>query len=380
MQTIPRLLTQRTILAIPLFALIALSVLLGTRPSSAQSGTWESKAPMPQPVAVAAGADSGGQFYVFGSPGNSGVSVSQVYDPIVDSWSLRAADPIVRCAATAARINNKIYVAEGWRSAGLGFGCDSSLATTALEIYDPTIDSLTAGAPSLVARGEAVSTVIDGKLYVTGGIANGGFTQFNALEIYDPGTNSWSTGAPIPIGCEGQAGEAIEGKFYVVGGFVRPANTQISTLQIYDPATNTWTSGAPMPTPRSGLYAGVIDGKLYTVAGNNSSGVSGILEIYDPVSNSWTTDPSEPTARYGVTGGVINSKLYVTGGFAAAGSTSSGCFPQGGAGETGPSRFRKITSSTSRELKLRGPGDDQAQARMASAAVLPRQYRILQYK
>ena len=78
-----------------------------------------------------------------------------------------------------------------------------------------------------------------------------------------------------------------------------------------------------MPTPRSGLYAGVIDGKLYTVAGNNSSGVSGILEIYDPVSNSWTTDPSEPTARYGVTGGVINSKLYVTGGFAASGSTGA---------------------------------------------------------
>ena len=141
MQTIPRLLTQRRILAIPLFALIALSVLLCTRPSSAQSGTWESRAPMPQPVAVAAGADSGGQFYVFGSPGNSGVSVSQVYDPIVDSWSLRAADPIVRCAATAARISNKIYVAEGWRSAGLGFGCDSNLATTALEIYDPATDS-----------------------------------------------------------------------------------------------------------------------------------------------------------------------------------------------------------------------------------------------
>src|SRR5436309_558468 len=293
------------ILAVLLSALIAFVLLVGVRSSSAQSGTWTIKPPMPTPVIEAAGVVSGGKFYVIDGASNAGASYpSEVYDPSLDSWSFTTPDPVVRAETAAGVINNKIYVAEGWLNS------DSNTPTTALEIYDPATNSWTSGAPSLIAKGASARAVIGTKLYVAGGTKFGNSVKFSDLEIYDSGLNSWSTGAPLPMPIEYAAGAAINDKFYVVGGDYGPTNVNninSDLLFIYDPSRNSWSTGAPIPTPRTGLAADVINGKLYVVGGVDNSGFQSTLEIYDPVSNSWTTGPAEPTARYIHVAAAINS-------------------------------------------------------------------------
>jgi N-acetylneuraminic acid mutarotase len=274
----------------------------------AQGGTWTTIAPMPTAVLQASGVAFDGKFYVIdgygsGSPQNV---PPQVYDPLTNSWSFKAGDPVDRAEAVAGVINNRIYVAEGW------IHSDSNNSTTALEIYDPAADSWAAGAPSLVARGDSAAAVIGGKLYITGGSTYWQNAGIATLEIYDPNANTWSTGAPIPVAPKRAVGAALNGKFYVVGGGVGgnpfPATANV---YIYDPTSNTWTSGAPMPSPRIYAGGGVINGKLYITGGSSADGTDNPVVVYDPIMDSWSAAAAEPTPRSGAAAAVVGCKLNV---------------------------------------------------------------------
>jgi len=69
----------------------------------------------PVSTATASGVAVGGKFYVIDSGAGYGVPLPlKVYDPVAESWSLKASDPVLRGETAAGVINNKIYVAEGW--------------------------------------------------------------------------------------------------------------------------------------------------------------------------------------------------------------------------------------------------------------------------
>jgi len=284
----------------------------------AQGGNWTSIASMPVTpanLATASGAAFGGKFYVIDSGSGYGVPLPiKVYDPVTDSWSLKAADPVLRGQTAVGVMNNKIYVAEGWDGQ---FGSDSNAPTKVLEIYDPATDSWASGTSSLIARGLSATAVIGGKLYVAGGTA-AGYANFADLEIYDPGTNTWSTGASLPNQLTSAGGAAFNGKFYVVGGYVGPSayNNQITAaVQIYDPVLNTWSTGTPMPTARANMVVGVISGKLCVTSGNVADGSKdGSMVVYDSTTDSWSTAPAEPTGRANAAAVVLGNKLFVAGG------------------------------------------------------------------
>jgi N-acetylneuraminic acid mutarotase len=301
-----------TILATIVTSLVALT----SASDALAQGTWTTIARMLTGVQFASGVASGGKFYVIdGSNGGWPGPSPQVYDPIANNWSFKAADPVTRAETAVAAINNKIYVAEGWIQS------DSNNPTTALEIYDPATDSWTAGAPSVVARGLSATAVIGGKIYITDGYS--GFYQnpggIATLEIYDTNTNTWSTGAPIPVATSGAVGAALNGKFYVVGGGglsgIYPA---IANVYIYDPTTDTWTSGAAMPSPRDVATGGVINGKLYITGGYSSlslpSATDNPVVVYDPITGTWSTGAAEPTPRGAAAAAAVGGTLFVAGG------------------------------------------------------------------
>jgi hypothetical protein len=268
--------------------------------------------------ASASGVALGGNFYVVDSGSGYGVPLPlKVYDPVANSWSLKAVDPVLRGVSATGVINNKIYVAEGW---GGQYGSDANVPLTALEIYDPATDSWTAGASSLVARGLSATAVIGGKLYIAGGTAGGagGYVAYANLEIYDALTDSWSMGAPLPNLLTAAGGAAFGGKFYVFGGEVGPNsnNQQITgSVQIYDPVLNTWITGTSMPTPRQLMVVGVINGKIYIASGNNSSGnTDSSVVVYDPITDSWSAAADEPNPRSYPAAAVVDGKLFVAGG------------------------------------------------------------------
>ena len=194
----------------------------------------------------------------------------------------------------------------------------------------------------------ATATGPDGRLYLTGGRGRG-FDDpdqkeqvLDVLEIYDPTTDSWTTGAPMqhPRQFHSSAFGA-DGRLYVFGGCAgkgggveissKPEVQAISALElsqqarsvreveVYDPATNHWEERAPMPTPRQLLSATAgLDGLIYVIGGERAYGhvAEDMVETYNPATDTWADGPSlrrpleghastrTPDGRIWVTGGV----------------------------------------------------------------------------
>ena len=223
--------------------------------------------------------------------------------PTPTTWTSGPAMPTARMSHASGVIDGKLYVVGG-------------VFYDALEVYDPALQRWMRGPAMPTARGILSASVIDGKLYVVGGIEASeltGPTFSDVLEIYDPTANVWMTGAAMATARNSAAAGVIDGKLYVVGGSTGSEYT--NALEVYDAVASRWTVGPAMPTGRNGPVAGSIGGKFYVVGGSTASGlVSSVLEVYDPALQLWTRGPAMPTARGGSSASVIDGKLYVVGG------------------------------------------------------------------
>ena len=139
----------------------------------------------------------------------------------------------------------------------------------------------------------AGSAVVDGKIYIFGGILSGDLddsTRVDAVRIYDPATDSWSTGTPMPTARSGAAVTALNGKIYVFGG-EQDNHTLLDTLEIYDPTTDSWSIGMSMDMPRSYAVCGGTNsnGSRICVAGGRSEDAASTdsSEMYFPGTDTW---------------------------------------------------------------------------------------------
>ncbi|MFC1529803.1 kelch repeat-containing protein [Gemmatimonadota bacterium] len=219
-----------------------------------------------------------------------------------DVWSTKASISVARQAPEVGVIDGKLYMAGG---------IDGSSYLRTLEVYDPSTDSWTTKASPPTNRWVAQAGVIDGLFYVAGGGGDAGYST--ALEVYNPSTDTWTTRASMPFGVSVGVAGVIDGKLYVAS---------IEGTLMYNPSTDDWQTKTNKPGLRVGRAGGVIDGKLYIVADSDGS-EEAILDIYDPSTDSWTTGTSAPTRRQRGTAGVIAGKLYVTGGDTQSGSAKT---------------------------------------------------------
>src|SRR5437764_13642946 len=100
----------------------------------------------------------------------------------------------------------------------------------------------------------------------------------------------------MSTGREGPAAGVINGVLYVAGGVGSGGVGGIAAVEAYDPATSTWTTKAPMPTARGAAAAGVINGVLYVVGGTTDGGnTPGVHEADAASTNTSTTKKRLPT-------------------------------------------------------------------------------------
>lgn len=226
------------------------------------------------------------------------------------TWLTKTPMPTARSSVMAEVINGKLYVVGGVR--GPHGCCNADVAT--LEVYDPATDTWISKASMPEPRSAGGAAITDGRLYVVGGYSYSQGRDLATLQVYDPASDSWATKTPMPTARRWLSVEAIDGLIYAIGG-TRNDLAQFSTVEVYNPATDTWTTKASMPTARSAMASTVINGKIYVAGGGNSlNGVIGVLEVYDPATDTWTTKSALPTSRIYVSGNNINGKLYaVTG-------------------------------------------------------------------
>lgn len=225
------------------------------------------------------------------------------------SWNDKAPIPEGRTDCSGAVVNDKLYV-----FGGLANGAGDVRQNT--YVYDPASNSWTEkasipGNHTYVATSCACGT----KVYVFGGLDGKG-NRFKTLYIYDTVSDSWSNGTDFPVkrGIDSAAAIEYNGKIYVIGGWRDGSSS--GNVTVYNPLTDTYdTSKTPMPTPRRFFSLSKVNGILYAIGGGGlEDHYLNTNEAYDIENDSWTTKTSMPFGRWGLAreNAAINDKIYIS--------------------------------------------------------------------
>ena len=284
-------------------------------PATAQStaGTWES---LP---ALGSGARQetavvvfGGEVVVLGGfDGRGAVSaLVEAYSPASKTWRRLPDLPAAMHHANAAVVGDAMYIV-GFLT-GANFAPDGRIFALR---KDANAWEAFGRVPSGQERGSSGVGVIDGKIYLAGGLRNDSVADFSR---FDPSTGSSESLAVVPERRDHLAAGVIDGKFILAGGRGGAITSITGRVDVYDPLTGKWGPAAAMPTPRAGTAGAVLGGKLYVFGGEGnaavSSGVFSQTEAYDFATNTWEKLAPMSTPRQGTGAVALGDTIYVPGG------------------------------------------------------------------
>lgn len=160
-------------------------------------------------------------------------------------------------------------------------------------------------------RSEIASAVVEGRIYVVGGVSIRG--SLRAFEALDPGTGRWTRCSPLPekLNHSGVAGHGRS--IYVSGGFRDLFQRKRSdSLWRFDVDTGRWTKVARMPSSRVKHVMIERDGWLHLIGGLRHREIWS----YQIEKGTWQTDriPPLPDLRDHISVLQDGEALYVFGG------------------------------------------------------------------
>jgi non-specific serine/threonine protein kinase len=172
-------------------------------------------------------------------------------------------------------------------------------------------------------RQYAASTVVDGKLWIFGGIASG--SSSTTTKIYDPGTNRWSTGPGLPLALHHFTAVTYKDDAVVIGGFV-PGDELTSGQSdgVYALREGTWQKLPSLNHKRAAAGAAVVGDKIVVVGGQADGKLVPQTEVFD--GKRWTDAANIPTPREHLGAASDGRYLYAVGGRALSAANNSGAF------------------------------------------------------
>lgn len=195
--------------------------------------SWSQAAPLPTARHTSAAVDGLGRVYAIG--GGNGVNTAEVlrFDAESNTWNSVAPLPQPRRGhATCSDAYGRIYALGGTNAGGV-------VSANAYR-YDSSTNVWTTLAPMNGTRDTFNAYCApNGMIYIFGGANNLG-QELSSIERYNPLTNTWTvlpatlSDARFAPGCAGP-----DGKFYIVGGW-SPGYT--SLVEVFDPKTETITT------------------------------------------------------------------------------------------------------------------------------------------
>jgi len=109
-------------------------------------------------------------------------------------------------------------------------------------------------------------------LYSIGGLGDDDF--LSAVERYDPKLNTWTQMAPMSEKCGCACAVSLEKKISVFGGIVDVFSRHASvSCEVYDITLNEWHSIASMHVPRFHASAVLLGDQIYVFGGIGSESV-----------------------------------------------------------------------------------------------------------
>ncbi len=232
-------------------------------------GAWTAVAPATHArsrgALVFTGADR--RFYLVGGEGagsNRDLPI-EAYDPVLDSWSDRAALAVGVANTAAAAIGQYVYVAGGYTG---------TVGVAALQRYDVVGNTVTSMAPMSGPLYAHAAVALGNRLHVLGGSETG--IAGSTHRIYNASTNAWSDSTPLPVPVA-YATAVTDGTYvYVLGG----GSEDFDTVQRFNPATSAWAVISPMGTRRGGA-SGFYDGRNVWAIGGGWTTYLDSTEFWD---------------------------------------------------------------------------------------------------
>jgi N-acetylneuraminic acid mutarotase len=172
-------------------------------------------------------------------------------------------------------------------------------------------------------RDEPRTAVIDGKVYLVGGVVKVEHQEGDRLLLtptadltrFDPRTGGYEELAPLPRPLNHVGAAAYKGDLYVLGGYQRRVDADTKgELYRYDPATDRWSRLHSMPEPRAAMAVGVVGDQMIVAGGARDRVPDARAFAYDFRTRRWSRLPDMPSQREHVGEAVVDGKLYVLGG------------------------------------------------------------------
>lgn len=150
------------------------------------SYSWETKAPLPVPMAYLSASVVNGKIYVFGgtaSPPWEGEPTVYEYDPHADVWVNKTNTKYARLALSTCSINDFVFII-----GGAGSGLSSGLAI--VEVYSPSADKSFSGTGMLTKCYAQGVCIYQDKIYVFSG-CNTPYPYLGYTNLAEVGVPEW---------------------------------------------------------------------------------------------------------------------------------------------------------------------------------------------
>lgn len=212
-----------------------------------------------------------------------------------------------------------------------GIDTKSFKVTPKTYAYNVDIDEWKECALMNVARCKFGVSVINGKIYITGGQDING-NSLTSIEMYDPKLNRWISMGNLKIGNKFLSSCALDDRYLVLSGGFQIKN---DNFIVYDTLSTDWKNPlivSTLPCERENHASIVLNGKLYLIGGiryynkpgddeiepQNENSIHSIdFKSYPHVTNNtWktTTNPSSDFDRNGCAVCSVDNYLYIIGG------------------------------------------------------------------
>jgi len=170
------------------------------------------------------------------------------------------------------------------------------------------------------ARLMMASTVLDGKVWVMGGLREGAALQI--VQSYDPQTGAWQSGPPLPVPLHHAVAVAYRGEVVIIGG--ASDNIAQASNKVFALRGNNWVALPALKHSRAAPGAAVVGDKIVVVGGQNNKQVVPQTEVYD--GTSWSDEPDLPTPREHLAAVSDGTYFYAVGGRFLSADKNSAAF------------------------------------------------------
>lgn len=166
------------------------------------------------------------------------LAVAEIYNPGTNAWRMVAPMTEPHWSAIGVLLENgKVLVAGGARRTSN----QGTIGLRGSEIYDPILDTWTATGQLSTTRTTArASLMCNGQVLISGGFDRELFVSSDSAELYNPNTGLWKEVGPMPVGRSLHSSTLLENcNVLIAGGQMDGEPFVLSSALLYDPSSPT---------------------------------------------------------------------------------------------------------------------------------------------